>query len=125
MGESADRRRSACPGSVGQESTEPVSRFPPRQSAYHLPGQHITSPIDIARVRSGASRRVASCPRLVLFSPWRGQVPTIQASEGSAITRTLATFTDPGGPGNPVYSATILWGDGQTSTVSTANGGIV
>ena len=60
--------------------------------------------------------------------------PQIAASGGFTVTavidldsgvQTVATFTDPGGPGDTDYVATINWGDGQTDTATLANGGIV
>jgi uncharacterized repeat protein (TIGR01451 family) len=38
---------------------------------------------------------------------------------------TVATFQDPGGPGEFEYVAVINWGDGKSTTATMANGGIV
>ena len=49
----------------------------------------------------------------------------ITAAEGASASVNVATFTDPGGAESTAdYSATILWGDGQTSagTISVSNG---
>src|SRR5439155_9624408 len=46
------------------------------------------------------------------------QQPIVSTLEGVAYSGAVATFTNTGYPGNPAddFSATILWGDGTSST---------
>lgn len=65
-------------------------------------------------------------PSVVQAAP--GQVFSAKANLPSDV-QTVATFTDPAGPetdaqNNP-YVATVVWGDGTTSTATLANGGII
>jgi hypothetical protein len=48
---------------------------------------------------------------------------TLAATEGAALTQTVATFRDPNGAGAAgAYSATIDWGDGTSGTSGTISG---
>jgi hypothetical protein len=60
--------------------------------------------------------------------------PVVTAGKGFSATegvtsgaQSVATFTDPGGPesDSSAYTATVAWGDGNSSTATLANGGIV
>ncbi|OYV64624.1 MAG: hypothetical protein B7X07_05880 [Actinobacteria bacterium 21-64-8] len=48
---------------------------------------------------------------------------TLAATEGSALSRALATFSDPKGAGTAAdYTATIDWGDGSSATTASVTG---
>src|SRR5947209_8178762 len=64
----------------------------------------------------GGAQASVSATATVADAPLSATAQPIQATEGAAFTGVVATFTDAGSDGTTAdYSATIAWGDGQTS----------
>jgi streptogramin lyase len=70
----------------------------------------------------GAGNKIA---KLVLHPDMTAKGTTIQATEGLPFTATLATFTDGNGDVDDVYTVTINWGDGSTSSGTVLNDSII
>ena len=80
--------------------------------------------VTLAIVSNGGSSAAAGTTATVTDAPLAATATTISAVEGSPFSGVVASFTDPNPGATPSdYTATIAWGDGQTSTGTvTANG---
>ena len=100
----------------GQASTFSPSR-PGRSPGAHTYAEEGFYTISDTVSRFDGGLASLTFPIVVADQPVIVETAPITSTEGAAIgNATVATFTDPGGPENLAdYSATIAWGDGQTS----------
>jgi hypothetical protein len=100
--------------------------FNPTRAAFTVSGAHT-----YARAGSyaaavsigdyGGSRAQASAPATIADAPLTAAGTALSATEGTAFSGVVATFTDPDPAAAPSdYTATIAWGDGQSSAGSIA-----
>ncbi len=91
-------------------------------SGGHTYAEEGTYAVRVTIADGGGSVATATGSAVVADAPLVGQGRTLGAVEGKATgTRTVATFTDPGGPEQVGdYAATIDWGDGSTGAGTVA-----
>ena len=123
-GSDADRRStpSTAAGEPCSPGHRPTATTPGQITIGHIYSDILPHTVTVTVTDNGglsaqASRVYAPRPQITTFTP-----PT--PTEGSTFSGTVATFTDPGHAITD-FAATILWGDGAFSTVTSATGGIV
>jgi uncharacterized repeat protein (TIGR01451 family) len=88
-------------------------------SGRHIYAEEGTFTVKVTILHENAPPATATSTATVADIAVSGTAVPVSATEGSAFTGTVATFTDPGTPlGEPLgdYSATISWGDGSPNT---------
>lgn len=89
---------------------------------YTVPG---TYTVTVAVTDVGGAKASGTLTATVADAPLTPQSATVAPTEGTSFTGAIGSFTDPGAGASPSYTAVITWGDGHTSTASTAAGTIV
>ena len=102
----AGQLQAAVPASLAEEATDHITVSNPGPEG----GMSSALPLTV-----GDAPLSASGP----LTPDGGLVETLAATEGGVFSGVVATFTDPGGPVPATnYSATVDWGDGNSSHAS-------
>jgi ELWxxDGT repeat protein len=79
--------------------------------------------ITVVVTRQGSANATATDSANVADAPLSVTAKTLSAQVGTALSGTIATFTDPGGAQTLTdYSATVDWGDGKGVVPATVNG---